>query len=396
VTTADRRFDRIVVVILDGVGIGELPDAADFGDGGSDSLGNVVKVRGRLRLPHLAARGLSRLTRLPGFEEAAVTGGYGKLKMTAAGKDSIGGHWEIAGVVLKDGFPLFPEGFPPEAVELLRVATGREFIGNRAASGTKVIDELGEEHLRTGALIIYTSADSVCQIAAHVDVVPLEELYAIGRKARDVMAGPYAVGRVIVRPFGGEAGSLYRLNDARRDYSLPPPAPTLLDELNDGGFDVRGVGKVDDMFAGRGFTHCRHTKDNADGVNNVKAELRGNFEGLLFVNLNDTDTVYGHRNDVEGYARALEDFDAALPTIESEMVSNDLLLILSDHGNDPTTPGTDHSREYTPLLAWQRRLKRAVPLGTRATLADAGQTVAENFAVGPLTAGTSFLDEISD
>lgn len=395
-TPVNRRFDRIVAVILDGVGIGELPDAADFGDEGSDSLGNVVKVRGRLRLPHLAARGLSRLTRLPGFEEATVTGGYGRLKMTAAGKDSIGGHWEIAGVVLKNGFPLFPEGFPPEAVELLRVATGREFIGNRAASGTKIIDELGEEHLRTGALIIYTSADSVCQIAAHVDVVPLEELYAIGRKARDVMAGPYAVGRVIVRPFGGEAGSFYRLNDARRDYSLPPPAPTLLDELSDGGFDVRGVGKVDDMFAGRGFTHCSHAKDNADGVNNVRAELRGNFEGLLFVNLNDTDTVYGHRNDVEGYARALEDFDAALPTIESEMVSSDLLLILSDHGNDPTTSGTDHSREYTPLLAWQRRLKRAVPLGTRATLADAGQTVAENFAVAPLKAGTSFLDEISD
>jgi phosphopentomutase len=396
VTRTNRRFDRVVVIILDGVGIGELPDAREFGDEGSDSLGNVVNARGRLQLPHLAARGLSRLTRLPGLEKIAVTGGYGKLAMTAAGKDSTSGHWEIAGVVLKAGFPLFPDGFPREAVEKLRAATGREFMGNRAASGTEIIAELGEEHLRTGALILYTSADSVCQLAAHVDVVPLDELYDVGRKARRTMMGPYAVGRVIVRPFAGGVGSFRRLNDARRDYSLPPPAPTLLDQLGEGGFDVRGVGKVDDIFAGRGFTRCSHTKDNADGVNTLKAELRNEFEGLLFVDLNDTDTVYGHRNDAEGYARALEDFDAALPSIESETGARDLILILSDHGNDPTTPGTDHSREYTPLLAWHRRIGRGVPLGERATLADAGQTVAENFAVGPLPAGASFLNEITD
>lgn len=396
VTRTNRRFDRVIVIILDGVGIGELPDASEFGDEGSDSLGNVVNARGRLRLPHLAARGLNRLTRLPGFEETAVTGGYGKLTMTAVGKDSTSGHWEIAGVVLKKSFPLFPEGFPRDAVEKLRAATGREFIGNRAASGTRIIAELGEEHLRTGALILYTSADSVCQIAAHVDVVPLDELYDVGGKARGAMKRPYAVGRVIVRPFAGDVGSFYRRNDARRDYSLPPPAPTLLDELSESGFNVRGVGKVDDIFAGRGFTDCSHTKDNADGVSTVKNELRDEFEGLLFVNLNDTDTVYGHRNDVEGYARALEDFDAALPSVESETDARDLILILSDHGNDPTTPSTDHSREYAPLLAWHRRIGRGVPLGTRATLADVGQTVAENFAVGPLAAGTSFLNEISD
>jgi phosphopentomutase len=391
-----KRFERVVVIILDGVGVGGLPDAAAFGDAGSDSLGNVVKARGRLRVPHLAARGLNRLTPLPGYEEAEVAGAYGKMKMASAGKDSTSGHWEIAGVILKDNFPVFPRGFPREAVDKLRAATGRDFTGNRVASGTEIIAELGEEHLRTGALILYTSADSVCQIAAHVDAVPLEELYAVGEKVREAMAGPHAVGRIIVRPFGGEAGSFYRLNDARRDYSLPPPAPTLLDELKAAGFQVRGVGKVDDIFAGRGFTACSHAKDNAHGIGIVAAELGDTFEGLLFVNLNDTDTVYGHRNDVEGYARALEDFDAALPELESEMKSDDLLLILSDHGNDPTTPSTDHSREYTPLLVWHHSLGRSVDLGTRSTLADAGQTVAQNFGVGPLSAGTSVLNEIAE
>ena len=385
-----------MVIILDGVGIGELPDAADFGDEGSDSLGNVVRARGRLGLPHLAARGLGRLTRLPGFEDVVVNGGHGKLTTAAAGKDSTSGHWEIAGVVLKDGFPLFPEGFPREAVDALKAATGREFIGNRTASGTEIIAALGAEHLRTGALILYTSADSVCQIAAHAGVVPLEELYAAGEKGRAVMTGPYAVGRVIVRPFAGEPGSFYRLNDARRDYSLPPPAPTLLDRLREKGFDVRGVGKVDDIFAGRGFTHCTRTKNNADGVRKIQTELRKNFEGLILANLNDTDTVYGHRNDVEGYARALEEFDAALPAIEGEMDAEDLILIVSDHGNDPTTPSTDHSREYAPLLAWHRSLRREIPLGTRESLADAGQTIAQNFGVGPLAAGTPFLNEIND
>lgn len=346
-----KRFRRVVVIILDGVGVGELPDAAAFGDAGSDSLGNVVKARGRLHLPHLAARGLNRVTTIPGNEDVEVAGAFGKMKMASAGKDSTSGHWEIAGVVLKDNFPVFPQGFPREAVEMLRAATGRDFIGNRAASGTEIIAEHGEQHLRTGALILYTSADSVCQIAAHVGVVTLEELYAIGLKAREAMAGPYAVGRIIVRPFAGEAGTFYRLNEGRRDYSLPPPVPTLLDELKFASYEVRGVGKVDDIFAGRGFTACRHARDNAHGVSIVEAELGEPFEGLLLVNLNDTDTVYGHRNDVEGYARALEDFDAALPALEGEMEPEDLLLILSDHGNDPTTASTDHSREYVPLLA---------------------------------------------
>ena len=388
------KFRRVAAVILDGVGIGAQPDAPRFGDEGSNSIGNVVRARGGLRLPHLAARGLGRLTHLPGLEDTAVTGAYGKSTMASAGKDSTSGHWEIAGVVLKKYFPLFPEGFPAEAVDGLGEATGREFIGNRAASGTEIIEDLGAEHLKTGALILYTSADSVCQIAAHVDVVPLEDLYEIGEQGRSAMTGPYAVGRVIVRPFTGQPGSFRRLNESRRDYSLPPPAPTLLDVLLGRGFDVRGVGKVDDMFAGRGFTRCRHTRGNADGIDTIKNELREDFEGLLLANLNDTDTVYGHRNDAAGYAAALEEFDDALPSLESVMKTEDLLLILSDHGNDPTTPGTDHSREYTPLLVWRRGFAGEVSLGTRETLADVGQTVAENFGVGPLPAGTSFLNEI--
>jgi phosphopentomutase len=394
VSEAGPKFRRVVAIIMDGVGVGAQPDAPAFGDEGSDSLGNVAQARGGLRLPHLAARGLARLTDLPGLEDTPVAGAYGKMTMTAAGKDSTSGHWEIAGVVLEESFPLFPDGFPDEAVGRLREATGREFVGNRAASGTEIIEELGEKHLKTGALILYTSADSVCQIAAHVDAVPLEELYGIGERSRTAMAGPYAVGRVIVRPFAGRPGAFRRLNESRRDYSLPPPAPTLLDVLLDRGFDVRGVGKVDDMFAGRGFSGCVHTRGNADGIDTIKKEMKDGFEGLLLANLNDTDTVYGHRNDVAGYAAALEEFDDALPSLEGEMKPGDLLLILSDHGNDPTTPGTDHSREYTPLLTWRRGLAADVPLGTRGTLADVGQTIAHNFAVGPLPAGTSFLNEI--
>lgn len=388
------EFKRVVAVILDGVGIGAQDDAPAFGDEGSDSLGNLVRTRGALRLPNLAARGLGRLTKLPGFEDVAVEGAWGRLTMASAGKDSTSGHWELAGLILEKNFPLFPDGFPTEVIDKLQETTGREFIGNKAASGTEIIEELGAKHLKTGALILYTSADSVCQIAAHVDTVPLDELYEIGARSRAAMAGPFAVGRIIVRPFAGSPGSFRRLNESRRDYSLPPPAPTLLDALAERGLDVVGVGKVDDMFAARGFSRCRHTRGNADGIEAIIKDLKDDFEGLLLANLNDTDTLYGHRNDAAGYASALEEFDDALPTFEGEMKPEDLLLILSDHGNDPTTPSTDHSREYTPLTAWHPGFTREVALGTRETLADVGQTIALNFAVGPLPAGTSFLDEI--
>jgi phosphopentomutase len=394
VSSGEAKFRRVAAVILDGVGVGAQPDAGRFGDASADSIGNVARARGALRLPNLAARGLGRLTALPGLEDAAVTGAYGKMTMVSSAKDSTSGHWEIAGLVLQENLPLFPDGFPAEAVGRLREAAGRELLGNRPASGTRIIEELGAEHLKTGSLIVYTSADSVCQLAAHVDAVPLEELYEIGARCRKVMTGPYGVGRVIVRPFAGRPGSFRRLNENRRDYSLPPPAATLLDLLSARGLEVRGVGKVDDIFAGRGFTRRRHIRGNADGIAVIQDELRDDFAGLLFVNLNDTDTVYGHRNDAAGYAAALEEFDAALPSLEGEMKPEDLLLIVSDHGNDPTTPGTDHTREYTPLLAWHPRFTGEVSLGTRETLADVGQTAADNFGVGPLPAGTSFLHEI--
>jgi len=389
-----KRYRRAVIIVIDGVGVGELPDAASFGDEGSDSLGNVVRARGRLNVPHLSALGLNRIVELPGLESVPVAGAYGKLTMRAAGKDSTSGHWELAGVVVPRRFPLFPHGFPKEAVAALRSAVGRELIGNRAASGTAIIAELGAAHLASGALILYTSADSVCQLAAHVDLISPEGLFRLGERARGVMTWPYAVARVIVRPFTGKPGGFRRLDDARRDFSLPPPAATLLDELKASGYEVVGIGKVDDLFAHRGFTYSERTRDNDEGVEKIKTALRRNFDGLLLANLNDTDTAFGHRNDVEGYARALERIDAALPGLMDAMDSRDLLFLLSDHGNDPTTPSTDHSREYTPLLIWHRSFTDAVPLGTRASLADVGQTVAANFGVGPLAAGASFIDEI--
>ncbi|UCH79494.1 MAG: phosphopentomutase [Candidatus Coatesbacteria bacterium] len=389
-----RRFDRVLLLVLDGVGLGALPDAAAYGDEGSDSLGHVARAVGGLEVPHLARRGLGRIAHLPRWADCAVTGAYGRLFMAAAGKDSTSGHWELAGLVLQKSFPLFPEGFPAEAVAALESATSCKFLGNRAASGTEIIAELGAEHLRTGALILYTSADSVCQIAAHVDLLPPEELCRCGARARGAMTGPYAVGRVIVRPFEGTPGAFRRIDGGRRDFALPPPAPTLLDRLAEAGYAVRGIGKVDQIFAGRGFTSAVPTRDNADGIAKIREALRKEEAGLIFANLNDFDTAFGHRNDVEGYAQALEQFDAALPELESETAEVDLVLIVSDHGNDPTTPSTDHSRECTPLLAWHRRLEREVPLGTRGTFADVGQTIADNFDAGPLDAGASFLNAI--
>lgn len=390
-----ERYRRIIILVLDGVGLGELPDAAAFGDEGSDSLGNVIKARGALDLPHLARRGLGMLKPLPGFEAAHVTGAYGRMAMRAAGKDSTAGHWEMAGVILEHDFPLFPNGFPPPAVAAIEQAAGRKVIGNRAASGTAIIDELGAQHLVTGDYILYTSADSVCQLAAHVDVVPREELYAAGRRIRKALQGPYAVARVIVRPFEGNPGSFRRLDGDRRDYSLPPPAPTVFDTLRAHGRVVRGIGKVEDIFAGCGFDSCRRARDNDAVVDAVKNELKNEFEGVLLANLNDTDTAWGHRNDVEGYARALERFDARLPEIEGRLAPRDVLFIVSDHGNDPTTASTDHSREYALLLVWGPSIHKAVPLGTRATLADIGQTAADNFGLPPLIHGTSFRHELA-
>jgi len=388
-----KHFRRVVIIVLDGVGIGAQDDAAAFDDADADSIGNIVRGGRKLKLPHLAARGLGKVTPLPGLEDTPVMGAYGVVRMASPGKDSIDGHWELAGVARATPFPLFPQGFPAACVAKLRRAIGRELIGNKAASGTAIIEELGREHLRTGALILYTSADSVCQLAAHVAVIGVAELHELGARAREVMTEPYAVARVIVRPFEGEPGRFRRLASGRRDFALPPP-PTLLDLLQEAGYTVFGVGKVDDLFAGRGFSACEHVADNAGAARALRRRLADNFRGLLLANFNDTDTVFGHRNDVAGYARALEEFDANLPRIEKTLRDDDLLIIMSDHGNDPTTPSTDHSREYTPLLSWHRRLTKAVPLGVRKTLADVGQTAADNFNVGPLAVGASFLDAV--
>lgn len=390
-----KSFRRVALIILDGVGVGALPDAAAYGDATSDSIGNIIRLGRNLILPHLAARGLAKITTLPGYERAGVAGAFGKSAMASPGKDSIEGHWELAGVIHAEPLPLFPQGFPAECVAALERATGKKFIGNKPASGTAIIEELGAEHLSTGDLILYTSADSVCQIAAHVDVVSIPELHEIGMKARGVMRGGFAVARVIVRPFEGVPGHFRRISIGRRDFALPPPAPTLLDRLTAAGYDVWGVGKVKDLFAGKGFTDCTPAADNDEGIKLIRERLRSDFHGLLMANLNDFDTAFGHRNDVEGYCAALERFDAALPDIENDLGKDDLLIITSDHGNDPTTPSTDHSREYTPLLCWHRGITEPVPLGTRATLADVGQTVAVNFGIDPLPAGNSFLEEIA-
>jgi phosphopentomutase len=389
----DRPFDRFILIVLDGVGIGAQEDSGDYGDADADSLGHVAQEIG-LALPNLCELGLEQVK--PGFNLCAdgeVNGFYGKLTMAAAGKDSTSGHWELAGLILREPFPLFPGGFPERFIRNFEKATGRRVIGNKTASGTEIIEELGPEHIETGALIVYTSADSVFQIAAHRDVVPEEELYGYCETARKMLTGNLAVGRVIARPFGGVPGR-FRRTAGRRDYSLPPPKPTVLDLLVSAGYEVRIVGKIDYLFAGRGVTAAYHTSGNGDGIEKTIEQIEEDFDGLLFVNLNDTDTVYGHRNDPAGYAEALGVFDSAVPRIIRAVKPRDVLLITSDHGNDPTTPGTDHTRERTPLLGWYRGWSGAYDLGLRDSLADVGQTVAEGLLDEPAVGGISFLYEI--
>jgi phosphopentomutase len=380
---------RAIILVLDGVGIGAAPDAAEYGDAGSDTLGNLAKARGGLTLPNLAAAGLGNIAPIQGVAPASTPlGAWGKMRPASAGKDSTTGHWEIAGLHLERPFPTYPHGFPQELLDRFSRATGRGVIGNVPASGTEIIARLGAEHEATGKLIVYTSADSVFQIAAHEQVVPLEELYAACETARAMLVAPDDVSRVIARPFVGHAGAYERTTN-RRDYALPPPDETLLDDLSAAGVPRAGVGKVDDLFAGRGL-RSRHTSGNAEGVEAILEWLVGEQGGLLFANLVDFDTLYGHRNDVAGFERALREFDDALPTIRSALREDDLLFITADHGNDPTTSSTDHAREYVPLLALGEPV-HPVPLGVRETFSDLGATVAEWLNVGFRGRGTSFL-----
>jgi phosphopentomutase len=383
---------RAIIIILDGVGIGEAPDADRYGDAGSDTLGNVARACGGLALPRLERFGLGNIRPLEGMRRRGdAVGAWGTMRPASAGKDSIAGHWEIAGVHLDTAFPTFPKGFPREVIEEFSRETGRGVIANIVGSGTDVIERYAAEQSATGNWIVYTSADSVFQIAADEQVIPLDELYRACLIARKMLVPPHDVSRVIARPFEGAPGT-YRRTANRRDYSIEPPSETLLDALSKAGIPRAGVGKVDDLFAGRSLT-SRHTTSNAEGIRGIKDWLSTAESGLLFANLVDFDQLYGHRNDVAGFYGALREFDAALPSITSRLKEDDLLFITADHGNDPTTPSTDHARERVPLLVGGMRV---VPrdLGERDTFSDLGATVAEWFGVSFRGRGKSFLSEL--
>jgi phosphopentomutase len=385
-------FRRVIWIVLDSVGIGEMPDAAQYGDAGSDTLGHIAQSR-KLHLNNLCRLGLGNirpLERLP--PEAEPIGAYGRCALASPGKDTTTGHWEMAGIHLAKPFPVYPNGFPPEVMDEFERRIGRATLGNKAASGTEIIEELGEEHMRTGSPIVYTSADSVFQVAAHEEVIPLFELYKICETAREILRAKHEVGRVIARPFLGVPGAFTRTPN-RHDYAVPPPKGMLLDQLHARGVEVFAVGKIFDVFQGRGIRDYETTKSNADGMEKTLHAMDSLLSGMIFVNLVDFDQLYGHRNDVEGYARALEAVDDWLPSLEARLRPDDLVILTADHGCDPTTKSTDHSREYVPLLVHGPRAKAGVNLGTRKTLSDIGQTVAENFGTSIAT-GESFLPQV--
>ncbi len=390
-------FNRAIVIVLDSVGVGELPDADQYGDGGSNTLGNIAR-QVPLRVPTLRSLGLDRVVDLgPIGGPAAVSGpraATGRMRESSAGKDSVTGHWEMMGIVLDEPFPVFPDGFSAGIIAEFSRQTGRAVLGNKAASGTAIIDELGPEHLRTGAFIVYTSADSVFQIAAHEAVVPVPELYRACEIAYKLVGEGLGVGRVIARPFVGAPGSFARTAN-RHDYALPPRGETLLDRVKAAGLPVVAIGKIEDLFAGRGVTQAVHTASDDEGMDEVMRRMEDAGRGLVFANLVDFDTRFGHRNDVAGYAANLERFDARLAALLPRLREDDLLVVTADHGNDPTTPSTDHSREHVPLLVAGARVRAGADLGTRPTFADLGQTLAELFGVGTLAHGTSFLAEVA-
>jgi len=385
--------DRVFLTVLDSVGVGELPDADVYGDRGSDTLGNLSR-RIRLHLPTLRSLGLPRVARVEGMAPVqAPLGAFGRMAERSPGKDSVTGHWEIAGVVLDRPFPTFPHGFPPDVIAGFEQRIGRSTIGNYAASGTVIIDELGPEHMRTAQPIVYTSADSVFQIAAHEEIIPVPELYRICEIAYDLVGRGMNVARVIARPFVGRPGAFTRTAN-RHDYALPPTGTTLLDAMTAAGRAVHAIGKIKDLFAGRGVTTAVHTKSDDEGVDEIEKAIDSGGPGLVFTNLVDFDTQYGHRNDPAGYAANLERFDARLAALLPRLGDRDLLIITADHGNDPTTASTDHAREYVPLFLVGACVRPGADVGIRPTFADLGQTVAEIFGVGPLGNGTSFLREI--
>ncbi len=389
------RFKRIFLIVLDSVGIGEAPDAELFGDKGADTLGHIAERMGGLNMPNMQKLGLGNIREIKGIPPTdKPLAYYTKMKEASKSKDTMTGHWEIMGLRVDTPFKVFPDGFPPELISALEEKTGRKVIGNKPASGTEIIKELGEEHIQTGALIVYTSADSVLQIAAHEEVVPLEELYQICETARKLtLDEKYMVGRVIARPFVGRPGNFSRTAN-RRDYALKPFGRTVMNELKDAGFDVIAIGKIFDIYNGEGVTESIKTVSNMDGMDKLLGTFDKDFTGLSFVNLVDFDALYGHRRDPEGYGKALEEFDTRLPEVFEKMKADDLLIITADHGNDPVHHGTDHTREYVPLLVYSEQWATGQELPVRETFADVGATIADNFRIIPPAYGTSFLPDL--
>ena len=387
-------IDRIIIIVLDSVGIGELPDAYKFGDEGSNTLVNTAKAVGGLNVPNLESFGLGKIGDIPGVsKEVDAKAFYGKMIEASAAKDTTSGHWEIMGVITEKPFPTYPKGFPDDVIKAFTTAIGKPILGNKTASGTEIIKELGEEHIKTGFPIVYTSADSVFQIAACEDVIPIESLYEMCNCARDILKGKHNVGRVIARPFIVENG-IYTRTERRRDFSLPPPEETVLDKAVKKGYEVVGVGKIGDIFAHRGLTREIHATNNRDGVLKTIESIRRDFKGIIFTNLIDFDMRYGHRNNPEGYAEALESFDKSLPEIVDALKAGDVIIITADHGCDPTTLSTDHSREYVPLLVFGKKLNKPRSLDIRNSFADVGATVSEALLELRLDKGESFFTEL--
>ena len=391
-----KRFNRIALIVLDSVGIGALPDAEQFGDKGANTLLHISEKMNGLNVPNLEKMGLGHIYPLKGVSKVdQPIASFGKMNEASVGKDTMTGHWEIMGLKVDIPFNTFPEGFPKELIDRFEERTGRKVIGNKPASGTEILDELGEEHMKTGAVIVYTSADSVFQVAAHEEIVSLEELYRICEIARELTLDPqYAVGRVIARPFLGKPGDFKRTAN-RHDYSVKPPEKTVMNYLTEGGLDSIAVGKISDIYDGEGVSEALKSKSNMDGVDQTIKALKKDFKGLLFTNLVDFDMLYGHRRDPIGYGKAIEEFDRRLPEIMEALREDDLLLLTADHGNDPTHPGTDHTREYVPIIAYSKSLKGGVDLGILNTFSDIGSTVADNFDVQATKNGDSFLNKLN-
>ncbi|WP_100010739.1 phosphopentomutase [Lentibacillus sediminis] len=388
-------YNRIFLIVMDSVGIGEAPDAEQFNDKGADTLGHIAEHMNGLKMPHMGELGLSNIREIQGIEKADVPKAhFGKMQEASNGKDTMTGHWEIMGLNIEQPFRTFPDGFPDELIDELEEKTGRSIIGNKPASGTAIIEELGEEHMKTGALIVYTSADSVLQIAAHEEIIPIEEQYRICEIARELtLDEKYMVGRVIARPFVGDPGTFQRTAN-RHDYALKPFGRTVMNELADSSYDVIALGKISDIYDGEGVTEAIRTTDNEDGMTKLVDTMDKDFRGISFLNLVDFDAKFGHRRDPEGYGKALEAYDARLPEVFERLQTDDLLIITADHGNDPVHHGTDHTREYVPLIVYHQGIEEGKKLPLRETFADIGATIAENFQVSMPKHGTSFLNNV--